>query len=92
VEHPALGLADLSRTLSKTHALLEWSGQVLWVTDLHSANGSVLISPDGERRPLVPGIRGAAAVGWTVQCGARSFTVHAAVDGPSTRFARQAFP
>jgi hypothetical protein len=91
-DHPVLGLADLSRTLSKTHALLEWSGRVLWVTDLHSANGSVLISPDGERRPLVPGIRGAAAVGWTVRCGARSFTVHAAADSASTKFTRQALP
>jgi hypothetical protein len=72
-----LALADLSRTLSKTHALLEWSGSVLWVTDLHSANGSVLVSPDGERRPLVPGIRGPAAVGWTVECGNRSFSVQA---------------
>jgi hypothetical protein len=76
-ELPVLALADLSRTLSKTHALLEWSGSVLWVTDLHSANGSVLISPDGERRPLVPGIRGPAAIGWAVECGNRSFTVHA---------------
>ena len=74
-DHPVLGLADLSRTLSKTHALLEWSGTVLWVTDLGSANGSVLISPDGERRPLVPGIRGPAAIGWTVQCGSRTFRV-----------------
>ena len=73
---PMLALADLSRTLSKTHALLEWSGSVLWVTDLHSANGSVLVSPDGERRPLVPGIRGPATVGWTVECGNRSFSVH----------------
>jgi hypothetical protein len=77
IEQPVLALADLSRTLSKTHALLEWSGSVLWVTDLHSANGSVLISPDGERRPLAPGIRAPAAIGWTVQCGSRSFTVHA---------------
>lgn len=76
-EVPVLALADLSRTLSKTHALLEWSGSVLWVTDLHSANGSVLVSPDGERRPLVPGIRGPAAIGWTVECGNRSFSVHA---------------
>ncbi len=76
-EQPVLALADLSRTLSKTHALLEWSGSVLWVTDLHSANGSVLVSPDGERRPLVPGIRGPAAIGWTVECGNRSFAVHA---------------
>ena len=92
VDHPVLGLADLSRTLSKTHALLEWSGRVLWVTDLHSANGSVLISPSGDRRPLVPGIRGAAAIGWTVQCGARSFTVHAAAADIPTRFTRQALP
>jgi hypothetical protein len=76
-EQPVLALADLSRTVSKTHALLEWSGSVLWVTDLHSANGSVLVSPDGERRPLVPGIRGPAAIGWTVECGNRSFSVHA---------------
>jgi hypothetical protein len=76
-EQPVLALADLSRTLSKTHALLEWSGSVLWVTDMHSANGSVLVSPAGERRPLVPGIRGPAAIGWTVECGSRSFTVHA---------------
>jgi hypothetical protein len=76
-EQPVLALADLSRTLSKTHALLEWSGSVLWVTDLHSANGSVLVSPDGERRPLVPGIRGPAAIGWAVECGNRSFSVHA---------------
>jgi hypothetical protein len=77
-EQPVLALADLSRTLSKTHALLEWSGSVLWVTDLHSANGSVLVSPDGESRPLVPGIRGPAAIGWRVECGSRFFTVHAA--------------
>jgi hypothetical protein len=77
-EQPVLALADLSRTLSKTHALLEWSGSLLWVTDVHSANGSVLVSPDGERRPLVPGIRGPATIGWTVECGSRSFTVRAA--------------
>jgi hypothetical protein len=76
-EQPVLALADLSRTLSKTHALLEWSGSVLWVTDLHSANGSVLVSPDDERRPLVPGIRGPAAIGWRVECGNRFFTVRA---------------
>jgi hypothetical protein len=47
VDHPLLGLADLSRTLSKTHALLEWSGTTLFVTDLQSASGSVLVSPAG---------------------------------------------
>jgi hypothetical protein len=72
---------DLSRSLSKTHALLEWSGTVLWVTDLQSANGSVLVGPDGDRQPLVPGIRGAATVGWTVELGERSFAVRPASGG-----------
>ncbi|CAN5549937.1 hypothetical protein BH10ACT7_BH10ACT7_06010 [soil metagenome] len=68
-------LPDLSRSLSKTHARLEWSGAVLWVTDLRSTNGSVLVSPTGERQPLAPGLRGAASVGWTVELGERSFEV-----------------
>lgn len=68
-------LPDLSRSLSKTHARLEWSGAVLWVTDLRSTNGSVLVSPVGERQPLAPGLRGAASVGWTVELGQRSFEV-----------------
>ncbi|HLL62198.1 MAG TPA: FHA domain-containing protein, partial [Propionibacteriaceae bacterium] len=84
VDHPLLGLADLSRTLSKTHVLLEWSGTVLWVTDLQSANGTVLRSPRGERRPLTPGVPAAAGIGWTVQCGARSFSVHASSEQGGT--------
>jgi hypothetical protein len=72
---------DLSRSLSKTHALLDWSGTVLWVTDLHSTNGSALVSPEGDRQPLVPGIRGAATVGWTVELGDRSFEVRPARGG-----------
>jgi hypothetical protein len=47
------------------------------VTDYGSAYGSVLVSPDGERRPLVPGIRAPAAIGWAVECGNRFFTVQA---------------
>lgn len=74
--HPLLALADLSRTVAKTHVLLQWTGSVLWVTDLQSAHGSTLISPDGDRRTLVPGIRGPAGIGWTVSCGLRTFTVH----------------
>ena len=84
VDHPLLGLADLSRTLSKTHVLLEWSGTVLWVTDLQSASGTVLRSPRGERRPLTPGVPAAAGIGWTVQCGARSFSVHASPEQGGT--------
>lgn len=68
-------LPDLSRSLSKTHARLEWSGAVLWVTDLRSTNGTVLVAPGGERQPLAPGLRGAASVGWTVELAERSFEV-----------------
>lgn len=75
--HPLLAIADLSRALAKTHALLEWSGTVLWVTDLHTSGGTELISPDGERRLLVPGVRGPVTVGWSVRCGDRTFTVRA---------------
>jgi hypothetical protein len=73
--HPLLPLPDLSRTVSKTHALLEWSGSVLWVTDLGSSNGTALVSPDGERQLLLPGLRGAAAAGWAVELGDRRVTV-----------------
>ena len=75
--HPVYALPDLSRSLSKTHALVEWTGTVLWVTDLHSANGTRLIGPDGAIQPLVPGLRGPAGLGWTIQLGDRSFVVHA---------------
>lgn len=74
--HPAFAWPDLSRSLSKTHALLEWSGSVLWVTDLQSANGSALVGPDGIRQPLVPGLRAPAAPGWTVELGERRFEIH----------------
>ncbi len=33
---------DLSRTLSKSHARLEWDGRIVWVTDLGSTNGTFL--------------------------------------------------
>jgi hypothetical protein len=72
-----LAMADLSRTLAKTHARLEWSGSELWVSDLGSAHGSLLVAPDGERQPLVPDGRGRAGTGWTVHCGDRFFSVHA---------------
>lgn len=74
-KHPAIAWPDLSRSLSKTHALLEWSGTVLWVTDLNSTNGSALLSPEGDRQLLVAGLRGAAAVGWTIELGDRTISV-----------------
>jgi hypothetical protein len=74
-EHPVFAWADLGRSLTKTHALLEWEGSVLWVTDLGSTNGSSLVAPDGTRQPLVPGLRGPAAPGWTIELGERTLAV-----------------
>lgn len=73
--HPLFAWTDLSRTLSKSHALVTWSGTLLWVTDLGSANGTTLVTPAGERRPLLPGQPTAAAPGWRVELGDRHFEI-----------------
>ena len=75
-DHPVYAWPDLSRSLSKTHALLEWTGDLLWVTDLQSASGSRLVGPDGRVQPLLPGLRGPAGPGWTVWFGDHSLVVH----------------
>lgn len=75
-EHPVFAWPDLSRSISKTHALFEWSGTVLWITDLASTNGTTLVAPDGARQPLVSGLRGAAAPGWSIRLGERTVDVH----------------
>lgn len=73
----AHALPDIARTLSRNHAVLEWTDNLLWVTDLHTTNGTTITSPDGAVQPLVPGQRTAAAVGWHVELGERAYTVTA---------------
>jgi hypothetical protein len=75
-DHPVYAWADLNRSLAKTHALLEWTGDVLWVTDLQSATGTRLVGPDERIQPLLPGLRGPAGPGWTVWFGDHSLVVH----------------
>ena len=59
-EAATIPLADPARSVSKTHALVEVvEGRVI-VTDLHSTNGTRVLTPDGETRELDPG-RGAEA-------------------------------
>ncbi|MDJ0350053.1 FHA domain-containing protein [Cryobacterium sp. PH29-G1] len=74
-QHPLFPWTDMSRTLSKTHALISWSGTALIVTDLGSANGTTLITDAGERQILPAGVGVAAAPGWSVHLGDRSFLV-----------------
>ena len=75
-DHPLFAWPDLSRSMSKTHALLEWTGTVLRVTDRGSTNGTSLTAPDGTIQPLAAGLPGSAAPGWTVHLGDRSLEVH----------------
>jgi len=70
-----LAWPDLSRRLSKTHVLLEWSGNVLWVTDLNSVTGTILVTVGGDRRRLVAGVRTPAPMGSVIMCGGRSVKV-----------------
>jgi hypothetical protein len=50
-----LPLADPSKSLSKTHALLVPELDYLMVTDLHSTNGLAVIAPGGAVTVLEPG-------------------------------------
>lgn len=49
---PVFQWPDLSRTLSKSHARLEWDGHRAWVTDLGSTNGTALRTGAGDQ-PLI---------------------------------------
>jgi hypothetical protein len=70
-----LAWPDLSRRLAKSHALLEWSGSVLWVTDLHTVTGTTVQTPGQDRRALSAGVRTAVPVGSSIECGGRSLKV-----------------
>lgn len=47
-----LPIEDSSRSISKTHLLLDVVDDVVRATDLGSTNGSALVAPDGQRRAL----------------------------------------
>ena len=64
-----VSLADPTSTVSKTHAAVSAAGAVLTVTDLHSTNGVVAISPAGEERTLVPGVPAEVEQGGALQLG-----------------------
>ena len=64
-----LAVDDETRSLSKTHAMLELEGDALWVHDLGSTNG-VWVVPRGEdARKVVPGQRAAVPSGCELELG-----------------------
>jgi pSer/pThr/pTyr-binding forkhead associated (FHA) protein len=73
--HRLLGIPDLSRTISRSHALLEPEGSTLWVTDLGSANGTAIAAAGQVFEYLPPGVRVAAPVGARLALGERVMRV-----------------
>jgi hypothetical protein len=64
-----LAIADPEKTLSKTHAVLEVDGADLWVTDLNSTNGIIVIDPDDSELLVEPGVRTPVVPGVTIEFG-----------------------
>lgn len=66
-----VSLTDDTRGLSKTHAGLAADGNLLWVTDRHSTNGTSIRSASGEERACPPGEGLQVEMGDTVRVGGR---------------------
>ncbi len=75
-----LQLPDLTRTVSKSHALLEPQGGMLWVTDLGSMNGTAVAEEGGDLEPLEPHVRTVVRLGATLEFGDRLAQI-----GPTSR-------
>lgn len=73
-----LSLADIGRSVSKTHMLVQASTSGIWVTDRNSTNGSSVSDAAGISRDLVPGQPTQASMGETVYMGDRYFRVERA--------------
>lgn len=60
---------DSERLVSKTHAMFDVRDGTLFVTDLHSANGTFLLAPNGEETQSEPDAPTAMGAGWEVELG-----------------------
>ncbi|WP_437584143.1 FHA domain-containing protein [Paramicrobacterium sp. CJ85] len=49
-----VSVTDLGRSVSKTHAAVQWSRGAVWVTDLNSTNGTRVIDENGRETVCVP--------------------------------------
>ena len=64
-----LAVDDTAKSLSKTHALVEVDGGVLYVSDLDSTNGVWVVPADGEAVEVVPGQRTVLPAGADLELG-----------------------
>jgi len=69
-------VVDPARSVSKTHVLVEPTGDGVRITDLHSTNGVRALLPGHETRELVPGVPTSIPVGATVHLGDFEVRVH----------------
>ena len=60
---------DPEKTISKTHAAIDCSGDEFFIVDLHSTNGVAIIAPDGTETVADDGVRTAVAVGSDIELG-----------------------
>lgn len=72
-------VSDSTRSVSKTHLAIYRRDGLLWAEDLHSTNGSAVLSPTGGERLLVPGVPVPLEVGTKVRFGDRHLDVVAGV-------------
>ena len=70
-----LAVDDDSRTISKTHARLEWQDGRLWITDRRSANGTIVDRPGQNPVELAAGQPYRLIAGDVVRLGEVTFTV-----------------
>ena len=71
-EHPQarlLALDDQSKSVSKTHAMLEVDAGALWVHDLHSTNGVWVIPAGEDPIEVTPGVRVLVPAGSELELG-----------------------
>ncbi|WP_422115153.1 RDD family protein [Brachybacterium sp. UNK5269] len=68
-------LKDETRSVSKTHLLIDGTGDEVLVTDLGSTNGSTILHQDGSRDHLVPSTPTVLPSGAQVTLGDRTLTV-----------------
>ncbi|MEO8093321.1 MAG: FHA domain-containing protein [Pseudolysinimonas sp.] len=64
-----MAIDDPEKSLSKTHALVEVNGGVLYVTDLDSTNGVWVVPEGGEAIEVVPGTRVVVPAGADLELG-----------------------
>jgi zinc-ribbon domain/FHA domain len=64
-----LTISDAGNSISKTHSVFEADAEGLWVMDLDSTNGVVVIQPDGVELDLSPNVRTLVLPGADVELG-----------------------